>query len=452
MLESKFLKAIRKFNLIENQDKILIAFSGGPDSLVLTNLLLKFQKTLNILEIQLAHLNHALRKESDQDQEFCEKFANNLGLKIHVKKVDVKKVAKELKISVEEAGRLERYKFFNEILQKENLNKIATGHHLSDLTESIVLWFIQGNKRGLKGFRPKENNIIRPLYLITKEEIEEYCQKNGLVYLVDQSNFSRKYLRNQVRLDVIPILKKINPDLENSMLNLSQFSYFDESYLDKLTEEYYSKLDNKNLLDLSFVNNLPNALKYRLLIKWIYKNTNTYLSYKQILSLMEILDKQGQKEIKISRDIKVVKTYDKLEISTAENMENLQIEYKLKVGQKIFLKEFCMEIESYIIDAKDFKKDNNTECFDLPEDSVLEIRTRKEGDRFLPFNRKTEKKLKDVFIDLKIPKYVRDSIPLLVYNNKILWIIGYKRSGYYPVSENSTKVICFRYKEVQSCN
>jgi tRNA(Ile)-lysidine synthase len=133
-------------------------------------------------------------------------------------------------------------------------------------------------------------------------------------------------------------------------------------------------------------------------------------------------------------------------------MENLQIEYKLKVGQKILLKEFCMELESYIIDAKDFKKDKNTECFDLPEDGILEIRTRKEGDRFLPFGRKTEKKLKDVFIDLKIPKYVRDRIPLLVYNNKILWIIGYKRSGYYPVSENSTKVICFRYKEVKNCN
>jgi len=236
------------------------------------------------------------------------------------------------------------------------------------------------------------------------------------------------------------------------MLNLSQFSYFDESYLDKLTEEYYSKLDNKNLLDLSYINKLPNALKYRLLIKWIYENTNTYPSYKQILNLIEILDKQGQKEIKISRDIKVVKTYDKLEILTSENMENLQIEYKLKVGQKIYLKELYMELESYIIDAKGFKKDKNTECFDLSEDGILEIRTRKEGDRFLPFNRKTEKKLKDVFIDLKIPKCMRDRIPLLVYNSKILWIIGYKRSGYYPVSENSTKVICFRYKEVQSCN
>ena len=111
-----------------------------------------------------------------------------------------------------------------------------------------------------------------------------------------------------------------------------------------------------------------------------------------------------------------------------------------------------MEIESFLIDAKNFKKEEDVECFDIPQDSTLEIRTRKKGDRFLPFGKNSEKKLKDVLIDLKIPKYMRDSIPLLVYNNKILWIIGYKRSGYFPVSENAKKVICFRYKEVKSCN
>lgn len=453
MIEKKFLESIKRYKLIDKNDNILIAFSGGPDSSILLHLLVKFKEYFQINNIYVAHLNHSLRKESDKDELFCKKLADKYNLKFFSKKVDIKLVSKENKLSIEEAGRIERYKFFNELTQQYKINKIATAHHLSDLTESIVLWFIQGNKKGLKGFRPKEGNIIRPLYLLLKEEILDYCHKNNIPYLTDLSNYSPIYLRNKVRLDIIPKLKEINPNLENSLLILSQLQDFDESFLNEKSEEMYKEVIEECFVNLDKLNNLPKPFIYRILIKWIYENTGVYLSYSQILSILDILNKKGEKEFRINKDYKIIKSYDKLIISEVENMENLDIKYKLKVGEKVYIKELNVEIESFVMNVKDYKKEYNIECFDLPIDSEFEIRTRKEGDKFLPFGRKTEKKLKEVFIDLKIPKHMRNNIPLLTFNDKILWIVGYKRSDYFKISENSKDVVCFKFKEVKDrCN
>ncbi len=449
MIEKKFLESIKRYKLIDKEDKILIAFSGGPDSSVLLHLLVRFKSFLKIEDIFFAHLNHSLRKESDNDEIFCREIADKYNLKFFSKKVDVKSISKEKRLSIEEAGRIERYKFFNELVNQYKINKIATAHHLSDLTESIVLWFIQGNKKGLKGFRPKECKIIRPLYLISKEEILDYCHKNDIPYLTDVSNYSPVYLRNKVRLEIVPKLKEINPNIENSLLILSQLQDLDESYLNEKSEEIYQDVKEGSLLKLDILNKLPKPFIYRILIKWIYENTGVYPSYSQVLSLLNILDKKGEKEFNINQGYKVIKSYNKIMISKIENMENLDIKYKLKVGEKIFIKELNVEMESFVMNAKDYRKNENIECFDLPLDSEFEIRTRKEGDKFLPFNRKTEKKLKDVLIDLKIPKHMRNNIPLLTFNDKILWIVGYKRSGYYKISENSKDVVCFKFKEVK---
>ena len=454
MIEKKFLQAQNQFNLINPNDKILVGFSGGSDSVLLTLLLLKFQNTLKIKEIVLAHLNHLLRGEdSFKDEQFCEEFAKKYNLKIFTKRVDIRNIAEKEKKSIEEVAREERYKFFNEILEKENLNKVATGHHLSDLAETMTLWFIQGNKKGLKGFKAKEGNIIRPLIFIKKEEIESYLKQNKIPYRIDITNIETKYLRNKVRHEIIPKMKEINPSLEESLLRLSNFLHFDDEFLEKESKKLLSKFDEK--IDLKELKKYDLALIYRILQKWIYNKTNVYISYSQLMDILNFIEKSGTKIFNIGGDYLLVKEYNNIFIRKSSQLgEKKYFEYKFKIGETLYIKELNMIVKSYRkdkIDIGDLAKKDNLECFDIPdyeENEEFIIRNRKKGDKFIPFGKKTEKKLKDILINLKIPKNMRENIPLLVFRNKILWVIGYKRSAYFPVKKDSKNLVCFEFKEV----
>jgi len=453
LVEKKFLQAIKEFNLINPKDKILIAFSGGVDSTVLTYLLIKLKNYLKISKLALAHLNHQLRgKDSDLDEEFAIEFGKKYNIPVFTKKIDIKSLSKKQKKSIEEVAREERYKFFKEILKKEDFNKIATGHHLSDLTETMFLWFIQGNKKGIKGFKPKEKNIIRPLFLLKKEEIEEYAKKHSLSYKIDITNFQTDFLRNKVRHLIIPEAKKINPSLEDSFLYMSFFLNWDEEFLEEKTEKISRNFQGTKI-SLKKVKNLPEALLYRFLLKWIYKQTGIYLSYRQLYHLVKVLkNSQGSKIFNLKGKYILTKNYDTLEIKRYNKKEKSEYTYTLKPGEELYIKEAGIKLSSFKVDKETFNdyilNDKSLVCFEISDNLTLKIRPRKRGDRFLPFGRSSEKKLKDVMIDLKIPKDMRDTIPLLVYEDKILWIIGYKRSGYFPINKNSKNIICFKAEEV----
>ncbi len=453
MVEKKFLQAIKEFNLINPKDKILIAFSGGVDSTVLTYLLVKLKNYLQISKLALAHLNHQLRgKDSDLDEEFAIDFGKKYNIPVFTKKVNIKSLAKKHRKSIEEVAREERYKFFREISEKEDFNKIATGHHLSDLTETMLLWFIQGNKKGIRGFKPKEKNIIRPLFLLKKEEIEAYAKEKKIPYRIDITNLQTDFLRNKVRHLVIPQAKKINPSLEDSLLYMSFFLNWDEEFLDRYTEEI-SQNFQEDRIDLKNIKNLPESVLYRILQKWIYTRTGIYLSYRQLYQLIGgIKGSKGFKVFNLKGKYILTKTHEMLEIKRYNKEEKVEYIYKIKPGEEVFIKEAGIKLTSFKMDEKSLRmnilNDKNLVCFDIPDEPVFEVRPRKQGDRFLPFGKKSEKKLKDVMIDLKIPKDMRDTIPLLTYRDKILWIVGYKRSGHYPININSKNIICFRAEEV----
>jgi tRNA(Ile)-lysidine synthase len=453
LVEKKFLKAIKEFDLLSPKDKVLIAFSGGVDSSVLTYLLVKFKNYLNISKIVLAHLNHQLRgKDADLDESFAVEFGKKLDIPVFTKKVNIKQLSKERRKSIEEVAREERYRFFKEVLKRENLNKIATGHHLSDLAETMLLWFIQGNKRGIKGFKPKEKNIIRPLFLLKKEEIESYAQEKNIEFRIDKTNLKTDFLRNKVRLLVIPEIKKINPSFEDSLFYMSFFLNWDEEFLNKVMSEV-SQNFQEDKLKLEILKQLPEAVLYRVLYNWIYEKTGISISYRQLYSLVNIIKKsEGFKVFNLKGKYILTKNYKTVEIKRYNKSDKKDYIYKIKVGEEVIIPEAGIKIISFQADEKFFREnifnDKNLVCFDIPEEGSFEIRNRRTGDRFLPFGRRSEKKLKDVMIDLKIPKDMRDTIPLLVYRDKILWIVGYKRSGYFPVKENSKNIICFKAEEV----
>ena len=276
-LEEKFLKTIKEENLIQKKDKIVVGVSGGPDSITLLECLNKYKEKLEI-EIIVAHINHLIRKDSTEDEQYVENICKKMNIKCYIKRENVLNIAKNEKIGTEEAGRKVRYKFFDEILKKEKANKIAIAHNMNDNAETILLNSLRGTGlNGLEGIQPMEyNKYIRPLINISRKEIEEYVEKNKLKPKIDYTNKENIYKRNKIRNELLPYLKKINPNIVESLSRLSKIVKEENTYIKKETEKIYDNIkikDEKNLgkieLDIKEFNKLEIAIKKNLIIKCI---------------------------------------------------------------------------------------------------------------------------------------------------------------------------------------
>ena len=276
-LEEKFLKTIKEGNLIQKKDKIVVGVSGGPDSITLLECLNKYKEKLEI-EIIVAHINHLIRKDSTEDEQYVENICKKMNIKCYIKRENVLNIAKNEKIGTEEAGRKVRYKFFDEILKKEKANKIAIAHNMNDNAETILLNLLRGTGlNGLEGIQPMEyNKYIRPLINISRKEIEEYVEKNKLKPKIDYTNKENIYKRNKIRNELLPYLKKINPNIVESLSRLSKIVKEENTYIKKETEKIYDNIkikDEKNLgkieLDIKEFNKLEIAIKKNLIIKCI---------------------------------------------------------------------------------------------------------------------------------------------------------------------------------------
>ena len=208
-MKQKILQTIKKYNLIENGDGIVIGVSGGPDSICLLHVLNELKNELNF-KIYVAHINHMIRKEADEETEYVKEFCENLGIECYIKRIDVVEIANNLKRGTEETGRQIRYEFFKEVLEKTTSNKIATAHNNNDKVETILMNILRGSGlSGLKGIEAiRDNKYIRPLIETSREEIEEYCKVNNLNPRIDKSNNENIYTRNKVRNVVIPYIKQ----------------------------------------------------------------------------------------------------------------------------------------------------------------------------------------------------------------------------------------------------
>lgn len=281
MLKEKVLETIKKYNLINNGDKIVIGVSGGPDSICLLNILNGLKEQLNI-EIYVAHINHMIREVADQETEYVQNFCKNIGIECFVKKVDVLKIAQEQKRGTEEVGRTIRYEFFDEVLKKTNSNKIATAHNLNDKAETVMLNIIRGSGvSGLKGIEPiREGKYIRPLIETEREDIEKYCIDNNLNPKYDESNNENIYSRNKVRNELIPYIKKeFNENIIKTINRLSEVATEENEYLHKITKQEYenlSKIENDIIiLDLKKFNCLELVIKRRIILYTINEVLHT---------------------------------------------------------------------------------------------------------------------------------------------------------------------------------
>ena len=269
-MENKVLKTILKYNLVENGDKVVVAVSGGPDSITLLDILNKIKKYGKIkFEIVIAHVNHQIREEAIDDEKFVQEYAKNNNIKCYVKRIDVINYADNNKMGLEESGRKVRYEFFDEVMQKENANKIAIAHNKNDKIETIFMNIFRGSGiAGLKGIEPiRDNKYIRPLIECERSEIEKYCEQNNLNPRIDKTNFINDCTRNKIRNIVLPYIKKeFNPNIIETISRLSEVATETEDYMKCQTIQEYKKI----LIDKqkrSAILNLKEFNKKELLIR-----------------------------------------------------------------------------------------------------------------------------------------------------------------------------------------
>ncbi|WP_336015366.1 tRNA lysidine(34) synthetase TilS [Fusobacterium polymorphum] len=433
----EILNINKKYNLIESNDTIVVGFSGGPDSVFLVEMLKKLQHFFNF-KIYLVHINHLLRGEdADSDENFSFEYAKKNNLEIFIKRIPVKEIAKEIGKTLEEVGREERYKFFSEIYEKVRATKIATAHNKDDQIETFLFRLIRGTSlQGLEGIKIKNNNVIRPISEIYKKDILEYLNKNEIQYKIDKTNFENEFTRNSIRLDLIPfieerynikfkdkifsLIKEIRENNQNNSLNLSDYTDSENRIILEKTK-FLSNFDKKNLLSL-FLN-----------------KKNIEVNRNKIDEISSLIKSNGTKKIDLDKSYRIVKDYTYLYIE--DKKENCVINnnvIQVKIPSEQIFDNFKITVST--IENLDIPKQKNQYLLDAIYNDIIEVRYRKEGDRIF-LGEKHSKKIKEIFIDQKIPKDIRDRLPIFLYNNTIFWIYNVKKAYIPKINKNENKLI-----------
>ncbi len=275
MLKENVLNTIKKYNLIEQNDKIVCAVSGGPDSICMLDILRRIKEENQInFDIIVCHINHLIREEATADEQYVENYCRKYDIPFFAKRVDVKKVAKNDKQGTEEAGRKVRYDFFQEVFEKENATKIAIAHNKNDKIETIIMNVFRGSGiSGLRGIEPiRDNKFIRPLIETERINIEEYCKENNLNPRIDKTNFINDVTRNKIRNIVIPyIQKEFNPNFINTVDRLSEVITEEDEYMKKRTVEIYNKIkirEQEGIIELNLkeFNKQEEVIRKRLIL------------------------------------------------------------------------------------------------------------------------------------------------------------------------------------------
>ena len=475
MLEEKILQTIKKFDMLSFNDRVLIGVSGGPDSVTLLNVLLSFKKRYN-LSFFIAHLDHMLRgEESDKDVNFVENLAQKFGLLCEVKSCSLTEIAQKERLTLEEAAREYRYKFYLETSKKFKANKIALGHNADDQVETVLMRFLRGSGlEGLMGIPPVRGKIIRPLIECSREEIEGYCQEHKIGYRIDSSNKEVVYFRNKIRLKLLPLLSKnYNKNIKDVILRLRSIVSEVSVYLNQETELLFKEIARREnsetvIIDLIKFTSLPLALKRRIIRKSIevVKGNLYSVSFRHNNEILKLTEHQlGEKEIYLPDDLRVKKIYNKMiiyrkRISKDQTTDEIPVawEYNILISEKTKIKPLDIEVEIKILDSAEIKsslsfnrkksKGEFLEFIDYNKVKLpLKLRNRRSGDRFYPLKMNGLKKVKDFFIDNKIPKSHRDLIPLLVDSEgKIIWIVGMKLDNRVKVDPDTKKMFCIKMK------
>lgn len=427
-IEQKVIKFINSHSLLRMNDRVLVALSGGPDSVFLLHFLKKYQNKFKI-ELAAFHLNHLIRKSADKEQEFCAKLCKKLSIPFYAENFDVKSFAVKNKISVEEAGRKIRYDYLNKYALKFNFNLIATAHNADDNAETVLLNLTKGT--GIKGFAGipvKRDNIVRPVLCLRKNEILDFLKKNKIKFIIDESNLSEKYERNFLRLKIIPLIEnKLNPQFVNSVLttsaNLQSFNSYLNKFLAEIEKKYVVETNDDVRIKRNLFTEQENFIQTEIIRKVLTEKFDFNPSQKDVEKIINLSDKQVGSLETFKQKLKALRERNSITIFNERSMPEKSI--PIKVGQS---REFDSgKIKISQVNERDVKltPDKNVEFVDgeLTGESFL-IRKWKDGDKFHPIGMKGTKKISDYLNDIKVEAKEKRNQYVLLSKNRIVWIVG----------------------------
>lgn len=453
-------ETIKKYNMLEPGDKVIVGVSGGPDSLCLLYLLNILKSRLNV-DLYVAHVNHGIRGTSaDEDEKFVVYISKQLKLPVFVKHAKVYEYSIKTGMTVEEAGREVRYTFFKQLMGKLGANKVAVGHNMNDNAETVVLNLLRGSgMEGLKGIEPVRDFIIRPLIGIKRQDIENYCRELNINPRMDESNTDTAFTRNRVRVELIPYLKEnFNPNVIDSISRTAQLINDENSFLSVLVKDYYSRclIENeagKIILSQKEFCKYHNAVKRRVLRMAVegLKGTTKGVERIHIDSAIDLIT-QGRTGtwIRIPKDVVVSIEYNQIVVKNETIRKQVIYSYKILIPGDTIISKLGTVLTTKVLsryEAASIKKSSHICVLDHEKiQGDILIRNRRNGDVINPSGMLGTKKLKDFFIDEKIPREARDSMPLVAVDNEIIWIIGRRYSDKYEVSNQTREVLVLEYK------
>ncbi|MEN8192793.1 MAG: tRNA lysidine(34) synthetase TilS [Bacteroidota bacterium] len=447
LVEQHIIKFIAENELIISGDKLLIALSGGADSVFALTFFNKYKSKYNI-EISAIHVNHSMRgSESDADDEFCKSLCQKLNIEFYSEKVDVPTIAKKEKLSIEEAARNIRYELFNKYLKISNSNKIVTAHNLDDNTETVLLNLFRGTGlKGLSGIPVKRDNIVRPFLTVSKNEIVEYLNNKGITFVFDSTNAENDFKRNYLRNEIIPKVRDhINEGVDKNILRLSQLVKSSEQVIDKVVEEKFAKYVSffkSKIKILKAIRNEDSFVRGEIIRKCIQKNFSADIDYENFQSIEKLFDQQVGNRTDLSKNIEAISERDFLIIREKINTIDEEFEYKLhfdsniKIGTKYVGCEFVNINEAEFVDTTDIEY---IDADNLPEPFVL--RKWKTSDRFNPIGLNGTKKVSDFLTDCKVPNIERENQLVLLNQDKIIWVVGLRLDESVKITEKTKKVL-----------
>jgi len=404
MIENKVLETFERFSLQSNANHITVALSGGADSMCLLHVLLSLKEKLGV-SVSAVHINHLIRgDEAKRDEEFVKNVCSDLGVEFLSAQIDVPKLAKEEKISIELAARKARYSFF-----KNNCKGlIATAHNANDNLETILLNIARGTSlKGLCGIPIKRDMFIRPLLYCAREEIEEYCKENNVSFVTDSTNLTDDYTRNRIRHNVIPVLKEINNSVELNCVNMCESLRDDYQFIDKKAQDYFDNNYNSNELNIINFDELDLSVKKCVVGKLISAVSNDIeLSSLHIDRVLNAIKTNA----KISLPCGFSAICDGEKIALINSADNKDIEFSVSVLEKNFEK------------VNNLLSNNLIDCDKIC--GKLVVRTRVAGDKMRPIKRGITKTLKQLYTEYKVPSNERKNLPVIADDEGVVFVYG----------------------------
>ncbi len=453
--ELKVKTFIEEEQLIQQGDHLLIAVSGGVDSMALLHYFVQTQEQWNI-QVEAVHVDHMLRGQaSAEDRAFVQKYCDDNGVSLHATEIPVPAIMAQENGNTQLICRRERYRYFKEILGKINANKLVTAHHADDQLESVLMALTKNaTMNSMQGIRPQRlfegKSLIRPFLTVTKSEIREYLLRKGLDYREDASNSKDTYVRNRFRHHVVPLLESENPRVTEQITHFTKHLQVDDAFLMSLAQDVFSQTvirsnENTYSLEIEAFQMIPLALQRRLiliLLNYLYKDSNTIQSFALLTSILKLCDTTaGYAEIHLPEDFLAVRRYGKLTIQKNKPLEGQTSPEKQIISIANGWTTLINGERLCVVNLHDLSSELLTDTAQLFYFNAsklhlpLYIRARKDGDRMLLKGMDQPKRLSRLFIDEKIPLNERNSWPLLIsQTDEVVAVIGVRMGIFFSTT------------------